>query len=61
MTLTGRKNRFEIIFKLNCKTSEEVINKFNQIKDFIKLNYNKAFLSLSLLTMVHNFGDFLIL
>lgn len=29
MTLTERKTRFEIIFKLNCKTSEEVVNKFN--------------------------------
>ena len=32
MTLTERKTRFEIIFKLSCKTSEEVVNKFNQIK-----------------------------
>ena len=29
MTLTERKTRFEMIFKLSCKTSEEVVNKFN--------------------------------
>ena len=32
MTLTERKTRFEIIFKLQFKTSEEVVNKFNQIR-----------------------------
>ena len=47
MTLTERKTRFEIIFKLKCKTAEEVVNKFNQIKDFMKLNYNKIFKSLT--------------
>ena len=47
MTLTERKTRFEIIFKLKYKTAEEVVNKFNQIKDFMKLNYNKIFKSLT--------------
>ena len=47
MTLTERKTRFEIIFKLKCKTSEEVVNKFNQIKNFLKSNYNKIFKSLT--------------
>lgn len=47
MTLTERKTRFEIIFKLKCKTSEEVVNKFNQIKNFMKKNYNKIFKSLT--------------
>ena len=47
MTLTERKTRFEIIFKLNCKTADEVVKKFNQIKDFMKSNYNKIFKSLT--------------
>ena len=47
MTLTERKTRFEMIFKLKCKTAEEVVNKFNQIKDFMKLNFNKVFKSLT--------------
>lgn len=47
MTLTERKTRFEIIFKLQFKTSEEVVNKFNQIKEFMKHNYNKIFKSLT--------------
>ena len=47
MTLTERKTRFEIIFKLNCKTADEVVKKFNQIKIFMKSNYNKFFKSLT--------------
>ena len=47
MTLTERKTRFEIIFKLRCKTADEVVNKFNQIKDFMKSNYNKIFKSIT--------------
>ena len=47
MTLTERKTRFEIIFKLKYKTADEVVNKFNQIKDFMKSNYNKFFKSLT--------------
>lgn len=47
MTLTERKTRFEIIFKLNCKTSYEVVNKFNQIKTFMKRNYDKIFKSIT--------------
>ena len=47
MTLTERKTRFEIIFKLNCKTADEVVKKFNQIKDFMKSNYNKIFKSIT--------------
>lgn len=47
MTLTERKTRFEIIFKLKCKTAEEVVNKFNQLKDFLKTNYNKIFKSIT--------------
>lgn len=47
MTLTERKTRFEIIFKIKFKNSEEVVNKFNQIKDFMKSNYNKVFKSIT--------------
>lgn len=47
MTLTERKTRFEMIFKLKCKSAEEVVKKFNQIKNFMKKNYNKIFLSIT--------------
>lgn len=47
MTLTERKTQFEIIFKLKFKNSEEVVKKFNQIKLFMKSNYNKVFKSLT--------------
>ncbi len=47
MTLTERKTRFEMIFKLKCKTADEVIKKFNQIKIFMKSNYNKFFKSIT--------------
>lgn len=45
MTLTERKTRFEIIFKLKGKTTEEVVNKFNKMKEFMKKNYDKIFKS----------------
>ena len=47
MTLTERKTRFEIIFKLKGKTAEEVVNKFNKMKEFMKINYNKIFKSIT--------------
>lgn len=47
MTLTERKTRFEIIFKLKGKTSGEVVNKFNKMKEFMKKNYNKIFKSIT--------------
>ena len=47
MTLTERKTRFEIIFKLKGKTAEEVVYKFNKIKEFMKNNYNKIFKSIT--------------
>lgn len=47
MTLTERKTRFEIIFKLRAKTASEVVNKFNEIKIFMKKNYNKVFKSIT--------------
>lgn len=47
MTLTERKTRFEIIFKLPLKNSEEVTKKFNDMKDFMKQHYNKIFKSIT--------------
>jgi IS30 family transposase len=47
MTLTERKTRFEIIFKLKGKTAEEVVYKFNKVKEFMKKNYNKIFKSIT--------------
>lgn len=47
MTLTERKTRYEIIFKLKGKNAEEVVKKFNQMKDFMKNNYNKIFKSIT--------------
>ena len=47
MTLTERKTRFEMIFKLSSKTSEEVVTKFNKIKEFMKQHYNKIFKSIT--------------
>ena len=32
LTITKRKTKFEIIFKVSSKTSENVVNKINQMK-----------------------------
>ena len=45
LTLTERKTRFEIIFKLQYKNSEEVVKKINQIKTFMNKHYDKIFKS----------------
>lgn len=47
MTLTERKTRFEIIFKLKGKTAEDVVNKFNKLKEFMKNHYDKIFKSIT--------------
>lgn len=47
LTITERKTKFEIIFKISSKTSENVVNKINQIKSFMKKHYNKIFKSFS--------------
>ena len=47
MTLTERKTRFEIIFKLKGKKAEEVVNTFNKMKDFMKNYYDKIFKSIT--------------
>lgn len=45
LTITERKTRFEIIFKLNVKTVDEVVKKINYLKLFMKKHYNKIFKS----------------
>lgn len=47
LTFTERKTQFEIIFKLSSKTSENVVNKIDQIKSFMNKYYDKVFKSLS--------------
>ena len=47
LTMTERKTKFEIIFKISAKTYEEVVNKINQIKIFMNRHYNKVFKSFS--------------
>lgn len=47
MTLTDRKIRFEIIARLEGKTSEEVIKKMKKIKSIIKNNLNDIIKSIS--------------
>ena len=37
MTLTDRKIRFEIIARLECKTSEEVIKKLRKLNLLLKI------------------------
>ena len=45
LTMTERKTKFEIIFKISSKTSENIVNKINQIKIFMNRHYNKVFKS----------------
>ena len=45
LTITERKTKFEIIFKIAAKTSQNVVNKIKQIKLFMKKHYNKIFKS----------------
>lgn len=47
LTMTERKTRFEMIFKIQSKTSENIVNKINQIKMFMNKHYNKIFKSYS--------------
>ena len=47
LTITERKTKFEIIFKISSKTAENVVNKINQIKLFLNKHYNKIFKSFS--------------
>lgn len=47
MTLTERKTRFEMIFKIQSKKAEDVVNKFTEIKLFMKGHFNKIFKSIT--------------
>ncbi|MEG1048877.1 MAG: IS30 family transposase [Bacilli bacterium] len=47
LTLTERKTRFEMIFKLEGKTASAVVEKFEQIKEFMKNNFDKVFKSIT--------------
>lgn len=47
LTLTERKTRFEIIFKLQAKTSKEVVNKINMLKSHLKRYFNKLIKSIT--------------
>ena len=47
LTITERKTKYEIIFKISSKTAEAVVNKINQIKAFMNKHYNKIFKSYS--------------
>ena len=58
LTLTERKTRFEMIFKIETKTAEKVVEKFNQIKTFLAQNYDKLLKSITTNNGVE-FSDFL--
>ena len=47
LTMTERKTRYEILFRIESKTSEEVTKKINQLKAFMNKQYNKVFKSFS--------------
>ena len=47
LTFTERKTRYEMIFRLLSKTSDEVVNTINKIKIFMNKYYNRVFKSLS--------------
>lgn len=47
LTLTERKTRFEIILKLNSKTSAEVTEKFQLLKKFMNKQYDNIFKSIT--------------
>lgn len=47
LTMTERKTRFEMIFKISAKNSENVVNKINQLKIFMNKQYNNIFKSFS--------------
>ncbi|MGN1000351.1 MAG: IS30 family transposase [Bacilli bacterium] len=48
----------EMVFKLQAKTAKEVVNKFNEIKMFMKKNFNKVFKSITI-DNGSDFSDFL--
>ena len=47
LTITERKTRFELIFKISSKTSEEVNKKISEINNYVKKYFYKLFKSFS--------------
>ena len=47
LTITERKTRYEMIFKISCKTAEEVNNKIIQIRNYVNKHFHKIFKSFS--------------
>ena len=47
LTMTERKTRFEMIFKLSTKSSFDVVNIINKLKSFMNKHYDKVFKSFS--------------
>ena len=47
LTITERKTRYEMIFKISCKTAEEVNNKIIQIRNYVNKHFYKIFKSFS--------------
>ena len=41
LTMTERKTRFEIVLKIESKSSESVVKKINQLKVYLKKNFSK--------------------
>lgn len=47
LTITERKTRYELIFKISSKTAEEVNNKLIQIRNYVNKHFYKIFKSFS--------------
>lgn len=45
LTITERKIKYEMIFRLHSKSADDVVKKINQIKSFMNKHYNKVFKS----------------
>lgn len=47
LTLTERMTRYEIIFKISSKSKNEVLNKFVELKSYLKKDFNKIIKSIT--------------
>ena len=47
LTMTERKTRFEIVLRIDSKTSEAVVKKVNQLKVYLKKNFSRIIKSLT--------------
>ena len=47
LTMTERKTRFEIVLRIDSKTSEAVVKKVNQLKAYLKKNFSRIIKSLT--------------